>query len=282
MNKILSIKDNVKHVMDESARAILNYTPQIYLKEHGKTDGTKIDPIASSVLVTHQDRFFLITAGHVVEENDPEDLGILIGNIFNILIGEVKYINPYLNELSNKIDIAIWELDNNLVADLKTKYNFLSIDNFALNHDLLQKDPRYLIVGFPWRRSKLNPINKKIKANPLIFLTHLAPPEIYQKLKLEDFNNMILDYRQRKIIDGKTDNITKGVTPEGISGCGVWFIEKFIYEPRKPPPLKLVSIITEQDKNKRYLQSTRIDIINEILIDHFKLNIKHSEIVKIK
>jgi hypothetical protein len=281
MNKLLSIKDNVRIVEDETAKKILNYSPPIYLKEHGKTDGTKIELIASSLLFNHDGNFFLFTAGHVIQENDPEDLGILIGNIFHILVGEIRYVNPYQDSKSYKIDIAVWKLDPDLAKNLKLNYQFLTIDNVVLDHSCKPKDPRYLIVGFPWRRAKLNPIKKTIKVNPFIFLTNVADEKTYKDLRLDSYSNIILNYRQRKIIDGKTGRITKGVTPDGLSGCGVWFIEKFIYFPSKAPQLKLLSIVTDQDKNKRYLQSTRIDLINEVLIRDFSLKIKHSNTVRL-
>ncbi len=114
-----------------------------------------------------------------------------------------------------------------------------------------------------------------------IFLTNVAQQKAYEELHLESHSNLVLNYRQRKIIDGKTDNVTKGVKPEGISGCGVWFIEKFVFFQAKAPKLKLLSIVTEQDKNKRYILSTRIDVINEILIRDFNLDIKHSSKLRI-
>ena len=169
MNKVLSIKDNVKIIIDETAREILNYSPPIYLKEHGKTDGTKIEQIASSILFAYEEKYFLFTAGHVVQENDPEDLGILIGDIFHILNGKISYVNPYLDEKSNKIDIAVWKLDSDISKDLKLHFKFLTIENFGIDHIEVANDPRYLIVGFPWRRSKPNPVKKTIKVNPLIF-----------------------------------------------------------------------------------------------------------------
>jgi len=45
--------------------------------------------------------------------------------------------------------------------------------------------------------------------------------------------------------------------------------------------MKLLSIVTDQDKNRRYLQTTRIDLINEILIRDFKLKTEPSKIVRI-
>ena len=141
MSRVLSLKDNVRIVTRETAKSVLRFTPQIYLREHGKTDGKKIGPVASAVLIFHEKKYFLITAGHVVEDYDPEDLGILIKDKFNFLSGIVRYVNPYLDEKSDKIDIAIWKLDPELVKELKLYYTFLTIDKFGLDHKLILNEP---------------------------------------------------------------------------------------------------------------------------------------------
>lgn len=243
-NKILALKDNYMIVVDETTREVLKYSPLLYLREHRKTDGKKITPCASCILVSAEKQYFLITAGHVIEENDPEDLGILIENVFNILIGEMRYINPYLDEKSDKIDIAVWKLDEKIANILKQRYKFLPIEKLGLNHELILDEPRYLVVGFPWRKSKPNPISKIIRPKPLVFAGKVATEDAYKELHLERHTNIVLNYLQRKIVNGKTGFVRKGVKPEGISGCGIWYIDKFIYLPSEGPCFKLLSIVT--------------------------------------
>jgi hypothetical protein len=110
----MSLSDNYKLAAAETTEEILRFTPQIYLREHKRTDGKNISPYASSILLEIGKQHFILTAGHVIAENDPEDLGIMIGNTFYILLGDVRYINPYLNEESNKLDIAVIKITGNL------------------------------------------------------------------------------------------------------------------------------------------------------------------------
>lgn len=278
MNGIISIKDNAKIVVDEHASEIISYSPQLYLKVADRGENKSIIPCASSILFTHSDQFFLITAGHVIAENNPENLGILEGNEFFHIRGKLLYINPNQDEKSDKIDLAIFKLSNELTIDLARHYKFLTFKNFLLDHEMKEHDPRYLVVGYPWRSSKLNPVAKTIFPKPFIFLTNLATENGYLHLHTNKQTNIVLQYHQKKIVSWKTNSITKGVNPQGISGCGVWFINKFIYDPINKPPLRLIGIITEQDKNKRLLQATRIDYVNDILVRDFHINLKRSEI----
>lgn len=276
MNKILKLSDNYKLVVKETTDQILNYSCLICLREHNKTDGKIINPIATCTLATIDKQDFLFTAGHVIHENDPEDLGIMIGRHFHVLIGEARYVNPDFSEEYDKIDVAVMKLELSLANILKSRYKFLTINNLEIEHNLIYEEPRYLIVGYPWRKSRPNPIKKTITTKPLVFAGFLAGEDAYKELKLKKETNIILKFTQKKVFDAKTDLRRKSGSPEGISGCGIWLLEKLIYPPNEGPSLKLLGIITSQDKNKKYLKATRIDVINEILIKDFRLNIKHS------
>lgn len=279
MNKILRLSDNYKLVVKETSDQILNYSCLICRREHNKTDGKIIIPIATCILATVEKQDFLFTAGHVIHENDPEDLGIMIERNFHILIGETRYINPEFNEEYDKIDIAVMKLDESLADILKSRYKFLTTYNLEIEHNLIYDEPKYLIVGYPWRKSRPNPIKKTITAKPLVFAGFLAGEDAYKELKLNKETNIILNFTQKKVFDAKTDLRRKYVSPEGISGCGIWFLEKLIYAPNEGPILKLIGVITSQDRNKKYLKATRTDVINEILINDFKLSLKHSNLM---
>lgn len=279
--KVVTLMQHIDIIVDVCAREILKYTPQLYLLKEESVEGADVKPYASGVLISHDNNYFLITAGHVVEDIDPTRIGIMIGNVFNILNGEIKYFKPSFSTELDKIDVAIWKLENEIVKELEPHYKFLTIEKFGMNHKLIQDDPRFLIVGYPWRKSKLNPLTQKIKVKVFVFLTKNSKKEIYKQLKLEEFSNIILEYKQRKIRDFNTGLITKGVTPEGISGCGAWYIPNFIIDPSKTPDFKLISIVTEQDKSKKHLKTTRIDIITEVLRRDFKIQIIPSNLIRL-
>ncbi|MEQ9467910.1 MAG: hypothetical protein RLN88_10900 [Ekhidna sp.] len=279
MGKIINTTDYLQSIVNNISREVFNYTPQLYLKKKGQDENIDVQAIASGVLITADRRYFLLTAGHVIEGRDPEDLGILVGNTFNILNGNIKYVNPYFDSVSFKTDIAIWELDENVAQSLTPTYNFLSLNQIDLHHSPLIK-PQYLIVGYPWKKSKANPIKRKIKVRPFVFLTKQSQPDVYKKIKHEFHSNLILEYKQRQIKEFGSGIVKKGVNPEGISGCGVWFIPKFI-STESVPEFKLVGIIIGQDQIKRNIISTRIHLVTEVLRIQFGLNIPASSITRI-
>jgi hypothetical protein len=263
------------------AEVILKYCPQLFLRNYNKSKRYKIEAIASSVLICFGNDYFMLTAGHVIEDNDPEKIGVVIDNVFKILDGELKYLKPSDNGISNHIDIAIWRLNAEIVQDLKKAYDFLEPDNLLFKHDNKKISQNYLVVGFPWRKSNPDIRKNKIKVKPFVLLTRNTDNDVYHQLKINKTLNLLLEYRQRKIINIKSGFFTKGVTPEGISGCGVFHLDSDNLTNSQNLELRLLAVTTEQDKNRRYLQTTRIDIIYELLRRSFNLNISPLNIVEI-
>ncbi|MCH7534437.1 MAG: hypothetical protein IH948_01580 [Bacteroidetes bacterium] len=267
-------------VVDQCSKEILKYTPQLYTKKPNETEPIKPDPDSSGVLLRVKGQHFLITAGHIFLENNAEDIGIMIGNTFNILKGDVKYVNPSQSEQADKIDIAVWKLEDDVVKSLELGYSFLPFEKIDFEHNI-ETEPKYLVVGFPWRGTTEDKANKKLKSSPLIFLTKKSESPFYKRLKFEEHSNLLIDYRQKKVKNFDTGQVQQNKSPEGVSGCGVWHIPKFYIPDGGVPDFKLVSQVIEQNKEKTILITTRIHLVTEVLRRDFGIDIPESTITKI-
>jgi len=277
----MKLLEYIGEQIDKYSWEILKFTPQLFIKKPAQTSLVVPDPNASGVLLNILENYFLITAGHVIENNDPENIGIMIKDKFFILNGIIKYVKPTESEQADKIDIAIWKLDNQVASDLKEKYSFLPLDKIDINHKL-DSEPRYLILGYPWKNTKLDKVKMKIIGPPLTFLSNLSNPNEYKRLKYESHSNLLLNYRQKKVRNFKSGTIQQNVSPEGISGCGVWYIPHFLTQPYITPEFKLVGQIIEQNKEKTILIATRIHIVTEVIRRDFGINLPRSLITKLK
>jgi hypothetical protein len=273
--RIITPINYVGQVVEQCAREILKFTPQLYTKEPNQTDNIKPDPNASGVLLKVKGQHFLITAGHVLQWNNPEDIGIMINSTFYILNGIVKYVNPSKSVQSDKIDIAVWKIDDKVAKELETRYRFLPFEKIDFQHKIDSKT-KYLIVGFPWRETKEDKVNKKLKSSPLIFLANEAKKESYKRLRFEEHSNILLNYKQKEVKNFGTGYVQQNESPEGISGCGVWHIPKFFIPDGSVPDFKLVGQIIEQNKEETILISTRIHLVTEVLRGDFGIDIRHS------
>jgi len=124
--KILSPMDHISGVVQEASKEVLDYSPQLFLKPNNKIEPVEVEPIATSVLIKVSDEHFLLTAGHVLEDVNVEDVGVVIGNTFHVLNGNVKFTDKSRGKQHDKIDIAIWKLDKEVAESLSVKHNFLA------------------------------------------------------------------------------------------------------------------------------------------------------------
>lgn len=278
---ILSIIDYTGGIVDEVSKEVLNFSPQLFSKSGLQVEPLRPEPYASGVLIKVEGNHFLLTAGHVVEDVNPEDVGVMINNTFFILEGEVKYARPSDSEQNDKIDLAVWELNDEVIDSLSAKYKFLEFQDIEYDHQTTT-EPKYLIVGFPVTRSKLNVKTAKIKVAPFIFLTKQAEEKFYERLGFEKHSTLLLDYRKAKIESFDTKLVLQGPKPQGISGCGLWYLPKLIVNEGQKVPVKLVGIMIEHHNQFNVVVATRIHVVTEILRRDFGINIPESKITRLK
>ncbi len=127
----------------------------------------------------------------------------------------------------------------------------------------------------------MDKVNKKIIGFPLVFLTNIAGENNYRRLGYENHSTLLLNYRQKKVRNFNSGTIQQNVSPEGISGCGVWYIPKFLSDKEDLPEFRLVGQIIEQNKEKTILIATRIHMVTEVIRRDFGINLPQSLITKL-
>jgi hypothetical protein len=179
--KIISLLENAGEIVDEAAKEILQYTPQLFCRP--EAGPLRPQAIASGVLLKVNENHFLVTAAHVLKGVSPDKIGIMIGSDFYILNGEVKYTDVSLSAINDKVDLTVWKLQKDVSDDIARRYRFLDSNHLGDRHNVNTR-LRYLVVGFPVSQTKYNPVKKAIRSNPLVYLTKIAEPKYYEKLFL--------------------------------------------------------------------------------------------------
>ncbi|WP_305951944.1 hypothetical protein [Emticicia oligotrophica] len=181
--------------------------------------------------------------------------------------GEYVYTKPPLNGniRDDKFDIVVVKIDDSVVNELKNiGYNFLEIDNVSTIYNPKETDD-VLVVGFPGSQLKLDSSAKKVTAKPFIFKTKLLPKKSYQTPFTEN-THIFAKYSINKVVDVKTGRVKRGPKPHGLSGSGLWLLQKhneFEYK------FHLISILFEYDDTKAMLLSTKINLFIEVLKQKF-------------
>jgi hypothetical protein len=253
-------------ICDNVSKIIVSYSPQLFsVKDHK----SKLPPAAdsSSILVTIENRFFLVTAAHCIHEFDLTCIGIMILDEFVGLGGTVQYFEPNGAETfdPNNMDMAVFELDAETTAAMKEKYQFLDWNQIKTGHPSLKISP-YLIFGYPGSKTRKHFPTKQIIPEPFILRTIGKPFEFYQTENIDPQKTLALLVDQKRIASAVTKEVEKIEELGGISGCGVWHISNLLAE---YPTFELISILTGENKEKAVLYSSKVDNLRTILIRAF-------------
>lgn len=245
-------------------------TPQLYaVRNH---TNNRLPPYAdsSSVLLTVNERFFLLTSGHSVHGIDLHHLGIMIDNDFCTICGDLQYFEPNSDQgyEPGKLDIAIFELGLITVSAIKEKYTFLSWDKLDTGYASSQISP-YIIFGYAASETKKHFPSKEILPSPFILRTISVPGEYYNEQQIDPAKTLVLQVDQKQVMLARANSIRELPELGGISGCGVWRVLNLTDE---IPQYKLASIITGENETKSVLYSTKIDRAVTLLKTNFNLH----------
>lgn len=249
-------------VIESIAKQISRFSPQLFLN---KRHNPKLPPhsLASSILLSVDEKHFLISAAHTFLEEDLQNVGIMFGNNFCNIGGELWWLEPNVedNYDPNKLDIAIFKLDEITVAAFKKRYEFLTCDKLGFNHHSSSKS-RYLSFGFPEKKTRKHFPTKEIIPTSITLGLFGLGEAFYHENNFDERKSLLLLIKQQERDDLNIEIVKPLPELEGISGCGVWNVlnlspENLIYQ--------LVSIVTGQDDSKSILYSTKVDVLFDFL-----------------
>jgi hypothetical protein len=278
MSKILNLLDYYRDIQFSANKEAYKATCH-YLKI---VDGNP-HPYATGIFLTIDNNYFLITAAHVIE-NREEDIFVGYGNNNVVKLGGELIMNSLPDGLErddDKIDIAIFRLNEETVGYVSKQYEFITYSDIQVNHEIKEL-PLYSAIGFPASKNKFNKFKNELKSRPFIYTTMPAKIEVYKELGCEPFTNIIVHYDKDNVVDYKTKEHSVGPDAFGISGGGLWYIPSQLVNPGDKIEKKLVGILTEWPvRNRRYWIATRIDIFTEIIRQKYNLNIEQSKVVRV-
>lgn len=250
MEKIITLEENLKFIYETAAKEVLNYTPQLFVLMNNTS--TSLKPFASGVLFYKNEDYYLITAAHCVKQSKGMiKIGVIISGDFHLIKGFVCMAPGK----DNKIDLAIIRLKIETVKTLKRAYQFIKEKSIIMSKNI-PDETEYLIVGFPNSKTAIDYKKRKIKTEPLVYISKSENENKYLKLKVNKRTNTLLVYNRRKSTFVSENEMNMSPVPDGISGCGLWYIPSYITD--KPVP-KLSGIMTEYFDKDNMMLATKIE-----------------------
>lgn len=221
------------------------------------------DLFGSGVISRLDDRFYLITAAHVLDYCD-KGVFLLIEGLHGKPLEGASIVTGKKHGTTrsdDKVDIGFIRLTEREINCIGAD-NFLDLDNIS-GPPMEINTTIFLVLGYPARDQIRNQLEHTIEAPLTMFMTSHAVESSY-KLTNTNHNSHILLRYSRKTIATK-NSIGSPPDYRGMSGGGVWPLSIF-YEPLKEYPPLFAGIIIEQPrKYKSSLLVTRSNLIRAFI-----------------
>jgi hypothetical protein len=259
MRSIITLEDNVGLIYTKAAEKVLPSTVTLYISlEKG---GDSIESLGSGILVQYEANYFLITAGHCLKQDKKVILsGILDGREFHNLKG-VALVEHGLKE---KIDVGIVKLSDESIQACLRNHQFIP-QSQILNNSIVKQPADYFVAGFPNTKVQIQHRAKKVKKDLAPFLMQSRTPEYYQKLIFHPDESLLLRFDKRRSTIWSSGEISMAPNPEGMSGCGIWYIPDYFVQNLDNITPMLSSIFIEYHPSYRTIVATKFEVITPLL-----------------
>jgi hypothetical protein len=216
-----------------------------------------VEQIGSGVLVEIHGELFLLTAAHVT---DYEDLGRMLVPGTQGLIAPHGYFAHLAvaaggKRLNDKIDIAYYRLDQEILNDLYPKFKPLEREDVALFDSLTEGDI-YTFSGYPHRKARLR--GDRIETEIFSYTGCAVDDETYQKLGYDPRIHIVIRFERKRACSRDGFRITPPL-PHGVSGGGVFAWRKDALVGGDAEERRLVGIAHTHHSAQNCLIGTRLN-----------------------
>ncbi len=214
--------------------------------------------LGTGTLFKFLNRYFLITAGHVIEQImkiSHEIIGIPInrngkseistlGSSQILLLGDPKIREEY--------DFGLIEFCDEIYEKLMETYFFLTIDNLQFNI----QSGKVFILGYPHSFDKIETKKRLLIGNQFKLESVLTSTDQSSDIPVDMNKHFLIDYPEISRPSSNGDNISINI--KGISGCSIWSLNhdyEGLWCAKKS--LKVIGIQTGYFKSSKLIKGTR-------------------------
>lgn len=268
------VRLTVKRLIEQYCHEISTHTVQLWIVIEDNADKAK--PLGSAVLLTINDKYYLLTAAHVIDGCDISNIAFWDNQDLVRVSGNVAYLSN-ASEINKNGDVAVWQLSEDATFALLKHYHFLPFDRVKLRHNIVAQE-RYIILGYPVSKTKKIYHNMTIPIKTCQFVTSGdVTSRKYFHNNLNPQVNFMLVYHRRKVQGFGTDKkqIEHLPDPHGMSGCGLWYLDEDKHS-------RLVGLMIGYNHTDSIMIASRIDLVTEIIRKKFDMAIPSNHLLKRK
>lgn len=236
-----------------------------------------VTPLGNGVLLDIKGRFYMLSAGHLMNVDDFPDLMIPAKeNKMTLCNGKLVTTYKSYNDI-NKIDIAVFRFSERQNKHIDGHYRFIQPQEIAIEHKTVEASS-YIISGYPINNIKKTKGQPIYEAEPLQVLTATVRNRTYKKFGF-NLSTHILVKLHGRIKPFLSKHKKKLKKPTGISGSGLWYVPDWRrIDKNGVPEHVLVGILTENFIDQGFVAAVRIDFATEIIRNDFAVASKQSNL----
>ncbi|WP_068717353.1 serine protease family protein [Vibrio tritonius] len=222
--------------------------------------------IGSCIFLIIDDRKFLATAGHVVNEFDNSS--ILVG--YNSeLVGFSGDVMKTEGTSTDKVDIAILELIGDEFEKIKND-DCVPFEMIAPSNTTAEKKI-YSFIGYPATKSKIdrNKFNT-VKSKMYTYFNTTCEKKVYEDMSLNPNTHILVNFNAKNCKNESGELVTFP-RPNGLSGGGVW-LHKNLTAIGEETTQYLSGLAIEYHADRKCLVGISIEAVIEVLKQEFNVS----------
>ncbi len=244
--------------LDECAAEIAKAPVPFYAVSDGK-----ICQERSGVLFRLGERHFVLTCAHEIKDYDKHNLPAFLGPLATDSARPIRLKNCAMVRVEeNGVDLAIIELENDVVEQLLPTNRFISIAEMDVQAAACPA--YYLISGYPRTQTTMDDTGHGVKTVGLWYVTVLHNGELNPTTTFDPHIHILLSFGKEAL--GENGERSLVPHPIGMSGCGIWRLTKD--EDRgtwTPEDVRLVAIQHRYDARRDYVMGSWIRFALQML-----------------
>jgi hypothetical protein len=255
------VRERMNKCVDILAKEYMKTVRPIY----GSTEHGKPYHIGSCVLIEFNSIPYLITAAHVIDQNEITTLYVSgENNLIQIEAEALITKSSTGNRDDDKLDFSILPLSSCIVEKLG-EVIFLNESSF-LSTVSTDKGRLYLALGFPnSKNKKVNNSENKVSQNPFVYSSTLnSDRKAFNEVGANESQHYLLDFCSKHSKDENNKKVNS-IAPKGASGGGLFFIEGMVnpksYRPNSECSGKLAGILIENHKKQKVIIATKLSVV---------------------
>jgi len=240
---------------EKESRKLLKHISPIYRVDAAGNP----EQFGTGVFLNVGDHYFLVTAAHVLDDNDDSTLyipGNKSGDLVILEGASFKSVADGGDRNDDRTDVGVVVLKSDLVDEIG-RDSFLPVSMTDVD-DIGKHGDIYIAMGYPAKKNeKVNLAKKTFKRRPACYTANILPDAKLAEIGVHRGSHLLLGFKKRHSRDTTGRDIT-APDPYGMSGGPLWRFD--IYTDQKPAS-RLVGILIEWRDEIAGILAVRMPIV---------------------